>query len=116
MKTLTFRRIEMRQFKSPFWTPPHTSLFWEKVGVRMEEEEIRTQFNGDRKKCEEFYDEEFRKIIRLNTHRRFVVKQFLNESDHFLSNIESNYELPIKQIIEKEILNRIPTHRGKIGN
>ena len=59
----------MRQFKSPFWVPPPTSLFWEKVGERMEEEEIRTQFNGDRKKYFEFVDKKFRRIERLRTHQ-----------------------------------------------
>ncbi len=104
----------MRQFKSPFWVSPPSDNYWESVGYRMDEKEIRTQFNGDREKYFEFYDKHIRRKERLDTHRRFVVKQFLNECDQFLSNIESNYELSIKQIIEKEILNRIPIHREKI--
>ena len=81
----------------------------------MVEEEIRTKFGGDRKRFEKYSDNLDRKHWIEGTQRRFIVKQFLKEFDQSLSEIEFQYNLPIREIIDKEILSRSPiTIGGKI--
>lgn len=95
---------------------PPSSLFWEKVGDQIEREEIRIKFSGDEKKYFKYCDDSIRKILIEGAQKRFIVKQFLtNGFGNRLSYIiddKYSYDLPIEEIIKKEILYRLPITFG----
>ena len=76
---------------------------WEKEIREEEERIIKKHFGGDHKKYERYCDSQYRGDRRKSLQRRHLVKRFLTEFDYQLSEIESKYEIPIRQILESKL-------------
>lgn len=76
---------------------------WSKDVDDMIERTMQKDFGGDRKKYELYFDGQIRGDRRKSLQRHHLVKRFLTEFDNQLSDIEYQYQIPIKQILDLKL-------------